>query len=284
MNNLNPAEDYIRAVGGGHSTSAIILGRSGTGKSFRTIKVLQEEGLSLSTTGEEKDKCFGYISGHCTPLQFYNEMYKHKESRVVVIDDVDSLFASKVGLGLLRELTWSNTGSRIASYRSSTKHLQAPSSFEVNSGFILIANKLLRNATVDSIRSRSLVCEFNPTNAELTADFIKVAEKSEFKGLSREERLETACFLSEKSSVATIDFNFRTLIKSWQLMKYAKEKGKEWKPLVSSLLVEDEEMATVKALMDSNWPVSEQIKEYSKLTGKGRRTFYRIMKKIKQRL
>ena len=81
-------EDYIRAFANGHLNLMILVGEAGIAKT-RTVR---------SVLG---DSC--WIEGQATPFGMYEKLFRHRDE-LVVIDDVDSLYADRSGIRLLNNL------------------------------------------------------------------------------------------------------------------------------------------------------------------------------------
>ena len=66
-----------------HSTKInglILTGKQGIGKSYSSIKYLQENGLEMGVDYE-------VFQSYTTPLQFYQFLYEHRKDKVLILDD-----------------------------------------------------------------------------------------------------------------------------------------------------------------------------------------------------
>ena len=75
-------DEYVKAFARGHLNLLILLGPPGIQKS----RCLRE------AVGKRGD----WIEGHATPLGIYRRLWESR-NRLVVIDDVDALYASREG-------------------------------------------------------------------------------------------------------------------------------------------------------------------------------------------
>jgi hypothetical protein len=126
-------ENYIKLIAQGNVRSLIVNGPPGVGKSFAV-----KEYLDVYCPYDYKT-----VSGHMTLLSLYAALYHYKgRNRVLVLDDVDSVFKSIEGLNLLksamdtrpvRNIHWESTAAVLNT-------LGLPQSFNFEGGVILITN------------------------------------------------------------------------------------------------------------------------------------------------
>ena len=79
--------DYLRAFAQGHFHLMILVGAGGLAKSRSVRSVLCGKAC--------------WIEGNATPFGMYAKLYRHRDE-FVVIDDVDSLYADRSGVRLLK--------------------------------------------------------------------------------------------------------------------------------------------------------------------------------------
>src|SRR5437763_1924557 len=78
---------FVRAFAAGHLNLLILVGRPGLAKSQSLRQAVPA------------DTC--WLEGNATAFGMYTALYEHRD-RLVVIDDVDSLYASPAGVRLLK--------------------------------------------------------------------------------------------------------------------------------------------------------------------------------------
>jgi hypothetical protein len=110
-----------------------------------------------------------WIEGNATPFGMYEKLYRHRD-QFVVIDDVDSLYADKSGIRLLKCLCQTEDAKTVAWHtdaRSLEKH-GIPREFTTRSRVIIIGNdwKTL-NKNVAALQDRGHVFVFQPSAAEV---------------------------------------------------------------------------------------------------------------------
>jgi hypothetical protein len=146
---------YLLAFAQGHLNLLILVGQAGIAKS-RTVREALGNGVC-------------WIEGNATPFGMYEKLYRHR-GRFVVIDDVDSLYADKSGIRLLKCLCQTEEEKAVAWHtdaRSLEKH-GVPREFTTTSRVIIICNdwKTL-NRNVAALQDRGHVLVFQPSAAEV---------------------------------------------------------------------------------------------------------------------
>jgi hypothetical protein len=120
-------EEYLRAFASGHFNLLILVGEAGIAKT-RTVRAV----LGGSAC---------WIEGNATPFGMYEKLYRHRDN-FVVIDDVDSLYADKSGIRLLKCLCQTEDEKTVAWHtdaRSLEKHA-IPREFTTKSRVIISSN------------------------------------------------------------------------------------------------------------------------------------------------
>ncbi len=146
---------YLAAFAAGHMNLVILVGSQGLAKS-RTVR---------SALGESA--C--WIEGNATAFGMYVELYRNRD-RLVVIDDVDSLYADRNGVRLLKCLCQTEPQKTIG-WHSATKSLEKagiPREFQTASRVIIICNEWkTSNPNVAALEDRGHVLAFVPTPEEV---------------------------------------------------------------------------------------------------------------------
>ncbi len=127
-------------------------------------------GLAKSRTVREqlsRDTC--WIEGNATPFGMYVKLHRHRD-KFVVIDDVDSLYADRNGVRLLKCLCQTEPEKSVA-WHSAARALERegiPREFVTTSRVIIICNdwKTL-NRNVVALQDRGHTLVFEPTAEEV---------------------------------------------------------------------------------------------------------------------
>lgn len=150
-------ESYIGAFAAKHFNLLIVVGPPGLAKS-RTVR---------SVLGP--DVC--WIEGNATAFGIYVQLFRHR-NQFVVIDDVDSLYADRNGIRLLKCLCQTEETKSVA-WHSTARTLEKsgiPREFTTTSRVIIICNEWQTlNRNVSALQDRGHVLVFRPTAAEVHA-------------------------------------------------------------------------------------------------------------------
>lgn len=129
----NGVETYIQGMVNGDVRSLIVNGPPGVGKTH-----------SVKTYLEKYNKGnYHLLNSHCTLLALYGKLYDFRDTgKVLVLDDVDSIFSKVEGLNILKAAM--DTTSQREIHWDSPSHMLTtmgvPKSFEFNGSVVLISN------------------------------------------------------------------------------------------------------------------------------------------------
>jgi hypothetical protein len=148
-------EPYVRAFGAGHLNLLMIFGAPGVGKSRSVRQALGSQ------------VC--WIGGQATPFGIYLQAYEHR-NKPIVLDDVDGLYADRLGIRLLKALGQTER-TKILSWQTAAPTLARsgiPRQFSTTSRVALVGNdwKTL-NADVAALEDRGHLLLFEPSPLEV---------------------------------------------------------------------------------------------------------------------
>ena len=150
--------EYIRAFAKGYLNLLIVVGGPGLAKS-RTVR-------------ETLDGKACWIEGNATAFGMYAKLYENR-NRLVVIDDVDSLYSRQNSVRLLKCLCQTEPEKRVAWHTAASelKREGIPREFTTKSQVIIIANdwKTL-NRNVEAVQDRGHMISFEPSPEEVHAE------------------------------------------------------------------------------------------------------------------
>ena len=109
-------ENLTRTVVEGTIPSLVVSGPAGSGKSTVVMNVIKESGL------KEGDRNFLSIHGSVTEASFYQNLFYYRAG-LVLMDDSDGLFDSKLGLNILKAALDSNSIRKISWLSKATKNV-----------------------------------------------------------------------------------------------------------------------------------------------------------------
>ena len=129
---------------------------------------------------------------------------------------------------------------------------------------------------MEALISRTIYFDFKPTYKE-KLHLIRQLVTKPYKELKNEEKQEIYEFIEKNSSPATENLNLMTFQKLCDFFRYDK---KNWQKLAIAELKTDERLAIIYDLMNSDLPVEEQAREYSKRTKECRKTYFNLKQKL----
>lgn len=271
---------HVRLVAKKMSHALFAFGsQGGLGKTRTIMKVLDDHGIEPIL-----------INSHVTPLALFGILYQHREDSLLFFDDTDSMFSSMAHLGLLRSALWGSP--RIVTYNSSQLPEGLPSSFEFSSRVIFAANVIPKNDAFKAVLSRVDQFDLSATNGEVIEAMRSIAAKG-FQGVTVEECEAVIDFIEEQSEDRQL--SLRLLGPSLRKLKYARDEGIDWRPLVKSQLsnLGRKQVATKRldnkhadlrvlkaAIRKHPQSPSDQQVYWCNETGKSRASFFRTKKRL----
>jgi hypothetical protein len=284
---------FVRSVTGRYATGLYLHGKPGTAKTHLVRGVLDQE---------LRGRYFCH-RGHVTPLGLFELIEDHRDE-IILLDDVAAILKSDIALQiLLAALEPPPDRSRLVKYRRQGR--EEPAVFR--GGIVCISNKELDDhALLGAFQSRVNVYHHRPTNAQLGALMLEIAERGWPAGsVNPEIDPETARtiahhLIGELLRIAS-PFDLRLLVaKAFPLYLQWKHGRAEapWRDLVTAAI----EQHLVAAKHSEQRPVSrkerkrrehaiveavlqlpsrdEQVAAWTEQTGKSSRTFDRRKREI----
>src|SRR3990167_3840012 len=123
--------------------SFFLYGQCGIGKTVTTLTVIKQ-----NVPQQE----YIYQNGYTTPLSLYEFLYKNKDKKVIILDDMEGLFSNLKALALLKAAVWPVQGIRTIHYNSTTTYLEEqeiPKQFILNAKLIILCNIIPRITAPD---------------------------------------------------------------------------------------------------------------------------------------
>lgn len=261
------------------ATLAVILQKSSC---FHALVIQSPSGWGKSTAVEGILK-YQRIEHHClgsysTPLGLYNCLADHSNT-TIVIDDAAGLFCDPVALAILKAATWPSSGTkglREIRWNSTNDKVRTPV-IHFHGKIIVITNNLPTTAGTDSFLSRTLYLRVHFTPDEI-AEMLLVAAQDAKYFEDTALALAVAQFLVSESPTSTL--NLRTLVMGFEL---ARANPTSWHDLVSKL-VHSSPRDTVAHVTAASTKVGDQVKDFMRLTGLSRRTFFNHRKRFKEEI
>jgi hypothetical protein len=251
-------EDNINSLILGDMSLLIETGEAGMGKSFRTKQILQKN----------IPKDFMFFNCHITPLEFYAQLFKHKDKKVIVFDDIDSV-ADNTIIALLKNACWNPEGEERTIKWLTTSlaflRLKVPDEFTLEAKIILIFNDENTSKEFKPILSRGIHLPFNFTFEEKMIEFEKIAKET------RTIDKEVLKYIREKCNPATTGLSTRAAV----ILSNKKRSGTDWEGTARVILKSDPfKELLIEMINNSSKKMTEICSEWCKKTSLSERTFY----------
>ena len=148
-------EQYVRAFAAGHLNLLMIFGPPGVGKSRSVRQAIGNQAC--------------WIGGQATPFGIYLQAYEHRHEPIV-LDDVDCLYADRLGIRLLKALGQTES-TKTVSWQTAAPALKKcgiPRQFTTTSRVALVGNDWRTlNADVAALEDRGHLLLFEPAPLEV---------------------------------------------------------------------------------------------------------------------
>ena len=269
------ADKYIRMVASGIKRGVMIVGKGGLSKTYTTLAILNE--LSID---------YGYVDSYTTPAGLYAWIYEHRD-KVLVFDDVVGLLSDKRALAYLKSATDTNYDRPRVVHNLTTKPVkdvfgvEVPNHFVFSGGVIILSNELNKK----NVHIQALLTRFELVELELSYEqkiaIMREIIKLPFKGLSASDRVYCLDTIVSKGKGVADLINFRTLIKLYQTLEFAKvvDDLAVFERLSAKVLKneDDETLQIVRELEHKDLARPDKIHQFMLLTGKSKATYYRVL-------
>ena len=257
--------EYIKFLISTKDTHSLLLhSKTGLGKTYSTIKYLKELNVE-----------FEYTNGVVTAVALYKMLYDNND-KIIIIDDVETIFQDDRIVNLLKAALWEVDGERKVTYKSSSKTLEGyPESFTYTGKIIILANDILgkNNLSFQALLSRCIKYEIQYSYNEikqLSKEIVK------YKDLTTDIKNKVVEVI-DNSITPQHFFNFRLLDRLISFIKYDINNGET---LFFNSIEIDEDLNIFLDIIKNNKSVTEQVNKYIEVTGKSRITFFRKKKKL----
>ena len=152
--------DVVHMVIKGVNPSAMIVGRSGVGKTY----LVRDE---LTKAGLQKDKDYLFVSGHSSAFGLYKLLHDNRE-HFIVMDDCDSIFRDAKSVNILKAALDSYDVRRVSWFSEKTDDKEDIEPYFDFEGRILFVSNLYAERIDEAVRSRCFCMDLHMTNSEVT--------------------------------------------------------------------------------------------------------------------
>lgn len=197
--------------------------------SIRLLIIESEAGLGKTHIAKQKLKdldCF-FVNSHITPLQCYIELYRHRDTPLIVLDDIFQLLTNRLNISLLKQLCDTSETRKICWYSTTDLLGNTPMEFYSDSRVLILCNSIeSRNPHLKAVLDRGFYLQFRPKRSEILAKMREIS--SSYPSLEQEEKSRVLKLISANSDYIS-DMSLRTLLKGFSLVEYYKRTGVEWR-------------------------------------------------------
>jgi len=238
----------------------LILGKAGFGKTYQVEKFLAEKNIE-----------FHKISSYSTPLQFYKDMYEHRD-KIIFLDDIFGLFKNITAIGMLLSALETDRAERIVQYNSTAlDNSDVPKRFKFSGKIIWTANqvpKKIDKAFLSRISVYRVGLDYK-TEVEMMRSY---AEKKRY----AEELFE---FIERNLSLAVENMSLRMVDKIHELRKTSKAK---WKEIAIEQEIKYDENVKIFLELEEEELENElmRIVKFRMKTGKSKNIYYKIKREL----
>lgn len=234
-------DTLIAGVIDGHIRSMAISGAAGIGKTYGTMKQLEE------AKADGRINKFTKLSGYCTPIGLYVNLWEHQNAGdVLLLDDIDP-FDNMEALNVLKAAL-DTSGVRNISWNSASAYLRdngVDKNFEFNGTVIFITNmnfdEMIEKANKLSPHFAAFVnrCVYLDlgihTNEEILIRINQVVESSNImKSLHVEEYKDDILEWLEDNRDNVRNISVRTIIR---LAEYIRTSPTKWRTIAKTTLI-----------------------------------------------
>jgi hypothetical protein len=292
MRQIKVVKDRVRGVVHGKCNGMYLHGRSGTSKTYTVCTTL--ETLAVS---------YAYSNGHLTPIGLFDLISENRD-RVIVLDDVSSLFNQPIALQLLLAALGNRhdgTGVRYVRYKTA----RGDEIVDFTGGIICISNLALQGHHAEILRAlndRVYVISYEPSDEQILALLEHLASQG-IDGIPPQECQMVCNFLVTQCRELSIKPSVRLFVdkamKDYQLHQMGHTET-HWQDLVLSNLKQqlielrhptndlsrteqtEAERRIALSIYLSFQTKDERIEQWRARTGKSQPAFYRRIKELKE--
>jgi len=244
-------DQFVKAFAEGHLNLLIVIGSAGTAKSYSVRRAVG------------KKAC--WIEGNATAFGLYGKLYQN-QNKLVVIDDVDSLYSDRAAVRLLKCLC--QTDERKTIQWNSAAAGSMPTEFQTTSRVVIIANEWKTlNENVTAVQDRGHFVFFDPSARAVHEQVRTWFQDKEILGW-----FESYLPLMGQPSM-------RQYVRAAEL----KSAGLDWQTMIASGFLPPKAVLVAKLKADGQFQSeAERVEEFKRLGGGSRATYFNQAKKLRR--
>lgn len=241
-------EEKLKTLIKGRKKLLFCFGEAGIGKTYQTERILARYNVK-----------FQVMRGVSTPASMHNTLSDYSDD-IILLDDVESMMCHRSTISTFKSAT---EKPNIVHWNSLDKRIKK-TSFQFKGKIVIILNDVPQELEFRNLLSRALIVRIHPNYNQKLMLMYEIAKKEKIP-------IEIVDYIKEYSNTATKNFDLRVLEKAYDFYTVNKEK---WKELIISELKPDKMILALRRAIEYSNKVGEQAREFTKLTGLGRRSFF----------
>ena len=268
MNHIQDIECLINTLVQSPRFHALVIeSPAGWGKSSTLERTLNHLGLPYHAIG-----------AYVTPLSLYNALINHPND-ILLLDDCAGLFGDATGMAVLKAASWESAGThgeRQVNWNSTSQRVTQPS-VKFSGKLILLANSIPKGRDTRAFLSRTLYLQIQ-FNGDEVASMLQEASRQIHYFEDQTIAHSVAEFLADRArNSKSLSVNLRTLQMGYEL---ARTNPETWQILLGKLVPHTSPTVILESLAQSDMPVEEQYREFTRQTGLSRRTFFKYRQQM----
>jgi hypothetical protein len=249
----NELDRVVKVFAAGNYNLFVLLGGPGQAKS-RTVRA------AVEASGEP----FVWVKNTVSAFRLYLDLFKNRNAKLLVIDDVDSFYSDRNLVRLLKCLCETEAVKTLAWHTDAARLEKegVPREFDASLKVAIISNDLKRlNVNVGALEDRGRVFSFEPEARE-------VHERA--KGFFGDQ--EIVEFVGARLHLVNGRLSLRDYWKAYE----DKLGGLDWRRMfLEDKGVSDEGLILAELMETSYATEEERIRDFVRLTGRSRATYFR---------
>ena len=246
------------------------VGAGGLGKTYLTLNEVKQ----LLKPDE-----WCYFNGYTTPLSLYETLYKNRNAKLIILDDVEGIFNNPISVSILKSALWESNGKRLVQYNTkSEKAKDLVSIFEIKAKLIILCNAIPneKDLSISAMKSRTIFYKFHFDYKTILRILKLLLSKRD--GITDKQKNDVYGIITENTNQATDGFNFRTLMKA---IAFIKSEPNDAEELFKATTEIDEKKQKVLELMKSGLDTKAQVTKFVDEGYGCRATYFNIKRSLK---
>ncbi len=152
------------------------------GSTLGFVVIMGDPGIGKTNTFRSQIKDAFVMECNTTPYGFYTALYPNRFANEIILDDVDTLARSPVGINLLKAVCQTDRNKTVSWNTKAADQDGIPRSFTTSARVLLFCNFLPgKGGNFEAVLDRAITFQFRPTAAEVHSEVQGWMERRETK-------------------------------------------------------------------------------------------------------